>query len=58
MRNGATVNLGPVQVAWRETKDCRLLATDRGALPVYKDEVVIIIVAKSVEEARRLLGDK
>lgn len=52
------MNLGPVQVAWRETKDCRLLATDRGALPVYKDEVVIIIVAKSVEEARRLLGDK
>ena len=50
------MNLGPRQVAWRESNESRVLMTGTGPMPVYRDEVVVIIVAKSVEEARRLLN--
>ena len=50
------MNLGPRQVAWRESSESRVLMTGTGPMPVYRDEVVVIIVAKSVEEARRLLN--
>lgn len=48
--------LGPRQVAWVESSPSRVLMTGTGPLPVYQHEVVVVIVARTVDEARRLLS--
>lgn len=52
-------NLGPRQVAWRESLPSRVLMTGAGPLPVYEGEVVVVVVARNADEARVLLsGEK
>jgi hypothetical protein len=40
---------------WREANESRCLMADGSPLPVYKDEVVMIVVGRSIEECARLL---
>ena len=40
---------------WREANETRVLMADGSPLPVYKGEVIMIVVGRSLEECSRLL---